>query len=404
MFANIAYALLGAIFGAILTLSPFLWSRAQQRLRAMRKLRWQTLMATGAVDRWLIKYYESRGVSLFYCVVGGSSSYVSFIANEAWIFTKRVAASSEWLIDILPERVTPFPVDDRLLERRRRMGAVLFQSWRKSLNLDSMQILPHAKILARPCEYFEIASALISLEDETYNNIVRHQRRRKIGSSKTPLRDRHMSDFPITGKGLAWPFSLGCHAVIAIKSGEEFELAVQTRGETVITYPNMKAMIPNFGFEPNEYWSGKSAYGCIFYNFVREYLEELFNYEEIIGRTTWSQDPDFLFELPEARTLMNAYNAGRFRLTFLGAGVECLSGTFTMALVALISDPEVIEQLRRNLTPNYEVATPTTARTPIEFLKVSDPRLGYWLEEGHFQPSSAFALSLALKHLGEEPA
>lgn len=400
MFANVAYALLGAIFGMLLAYLPAIWSHGRKYLHARRKSRAQQLMASGSVDRWLTAYYDQRGVPLFYCALPGASKYIPFISDASWIFSKRVNAQGEWLIHVLPERATPYTVDERLLERRRRMGAVLFQSWRKSLCLDSVS-LPPAKLSARPCEYFEIASALIQLEDETYSNAAREQRKLFRGRRKSPIRDTYLPGFPHTAT--PWPFSIGCHTVLALKSQNSYELVIQTRGEAVITYPNAKAAIPNFGFEPNSYRSGSSAYGCIFYNFMREYLEELFNYEEIIGRTTWSHDPDFLFELPEARTLMDAYQANQFELTFLGAGIECLSGTFTIALIARIENQEVIGQLRRNIAPNYEVATATTSRTPIEFIDIADPRLGHWLNGDQFQPSSAFAVSLAVQQLAAEP-
>jgi hypothetical protein len=401
--ANAFYALLGAIFGVLLASLPALYKSSRHALNQAKTQRRRKIMMDGSVDRWLIEYYDRRGVDLCYSEIGGFGRYIPVSTHTDWIFEREIEPNSEWLVRIGPEPVAPFPIDERLLEARRRMGAVLFQSWRKSAYLDSVSNTPSVGILARPCEYFEIATALIALEEETFVNVLRSGRRFPPRRQQTPLRDRHLRGFPAPTTRLNWPFSVGCHTVLLVEEGDNKEILVQTRGETVITYPGAMAAIPNFGFEPNRYGQNPSKYGCVFYNFVREYLEELFDYEEIIGRTTWSHDPDWLFDLPEARALMRAHANSGFALSYLGSGIECLSGTMTIALVAVLRDSTAIQQLRRRLTPNYEVALPTTSRTPVEFVRIADPRLALWHESGKFQPSSAFAIGLALKRLAATP-
>ena len=82
-----------------------------------------------------------------------------------------------------------------------------------------------------------------------------------------------------------------------------YDIAIQSRSAQVLTAPNAKAVIPNFGLTDNELAGNKSALGILFYNLIKEYLEEMFNYEELIGDVMQRRvDPDWFLELPEART------------------------------------------------------------------------------------------------------
>lgn len=361
-------------------------------------------MKSGEMDEWLICYYDKNHVSTFYSRINGIGKHVAVLYDARLVFRKRLNPSEDWPLVVEPERHSPFPVDHGLLNARRRLGAVLFQSWRKSLYLDSIDTGEGEalRIVARPCEYFEIATALLGLEEETFRGVAHSARRLKIRSMRTPSRDAHRDNIPMSGVKQKAPFSVGSNTVLIVRLGSRYQVAIQTRAETVITSPGAKAVIPNYGFEPNAFSNARSAYGVVFYNFVREYLEELFDYEEIIGRNTWARRPDWILEFPEAKTLIRALEEGRFTLTYLGMGIECLSGTATVALLALVEDDQVAAELVRQLKPNYEVAPATTSTTPVEFVDIDDSRLAAWHQEGRFQASTAFALALALEYLRAE--
>ncbi|WP_159080681.1 hypothetical protein [Nocardia suismassiliense] len=397
--ANVYYALLGAIFGVLLGILPR-WRASLLKWRVSIKVRKrQALTTSGAVNRWLIHYYDRHGLSLFVSEINGNTKYVPVLYDPRLIFTRILDLKMDWPLKVEPQRPIPFRIDHKLLNRRREMGAVLFQSWRKSMHLDRIEFAHPPEISIRPCEYFEIATTLLGLEEETYLCTKWSSRWRRWRRPKAPLRDTHRQTLPLEGHRQPLPLSVGSNTVLVIKIGGDYQVAIQTRAETVITSPNSKAVIPNFGFEPNEFAGGKSSYGIVFYNFVREYLEELFDYEEIIGRSRWAQSPDWFLRLPEARTLLTAVSNRKFTLAYLGTGIECLSGTATIALLAIVEDDNVIEELMQQLTPNYEVAAPSTTQAPVEFISINDSRLAIWHEQGKYQASTDFALALALKYL-----
>lgn len=403
MLANILYALLGAAFGAVISVLPraHTGARGWRLKRHLEKRRF--IAASGTINQWLIQYYEQHNETLYYADINGQSKYISVLYRHELLFSKILDPRSDWPLKVEPERSQPFRIDEKVLDTRRELGAVLFRSWRKSMYLDSIDIGGgEPEFLVRPCEYFEIATALINLEEETFKAVLRKRLRTGGRIAKTPFRDTHLRTLPLEGHRQPHPLSIGSNTVLAIKTGEDYQIAIQTRAETVITSPNAKAVIPNFGFEPNVFGAVKSSYGIVYYNFIREYLEELFDYEEIIGRSKWAQNPDWFLRLPEAKTLLKAISNGRLSLVYLGAGIECLSGTTTMALLAVVDDPEVISELSQQLSPNYEVAKPSTSQIPVEFIGISDSRLGIWHEQGRFQASTGFALALALKFLREE--
>jgi hypothetical protein len=401
VFTNTLYALLGAVFGILLGALPRGYSGLRRWRLRVTVARRRALATSGAIDRWLLDYYDGYACSLFYSEINGHVRYVPVLYDRSLVFPRVLDPVSDWPLQVEPERLNPFSVDQALLDKRRKMGAILFQSWRKSMYLDSISFEPRPEmvVIVRPCEYFEIATALIGLEEETYRSVHRDTRRYRLGRTKNPLRDEHRRNLPVQGGRQLRPLSVGSNTVLAIKAGCDYQIAIQTRAETVITSPNTKAVIPNYGFEPNMFAGRKSSYGVVYYNFIREYLEELFDYDEIIGRSKWAQNPDWLLRLPEARTLLHAIRTGRFTLVYLGAGIECLSGTTTLALLAIIEDQSVIDELMQRLSPNYEVVTPTTTLVPVEFLSIADPRLGIWHERGKYQASTAFALALALRYL-----
>ena len=398
---NIFYALLGAVFGVVLTITPRIWTQLKH-VRTARLLRLRRAATkSGAIDEWLIRYYDEHQVSLFYSSINGIGKYVPVLHDPRLVFTRTLNPREDWPLAVEPERHTQFPIDRRIIDYRRRLGAVLFQSWRKSLYLDAIEVNADGTptILARPCEYFEIATALLGLEEETFRTTIRATKRLTIRPTKTPLRDGHRLNLPLNGNRQGMPLSVGSNTVLIIRLGNRYQVAIQTRAETVITSPGAKAVIPNYGFEPREFANARSAYGVVFYNFIREYLEELFDYEEIIGRNTWARRPDWILEFPEAKTLTRALDEGRFSISYLGTGIECMSGTATIALLALVEDDDVAAELVRQLKPNYEVAPATTSITPVEFVDIDDPRLAGWHQDGLFQASTAFALALALEHL-----
>ena len=150
----------------------------------------------------------------------------------------------------------------------------------------------------------------------------------------------------------------------------------------------------------NELAGNKSALGILFYNLIKEYLEEMFNYEELIGDVMQRRvDPDWFLELPEARELLGLSQRGLFSVSYLGCGIDCLSGTTTIATLAAVEDQEYGRSIKKKMIANWEVDVPAMESPALQFVDMKDARLSNWLDRGEYQSSSAFALALTLPSL-----
>jgi hypothetical protein len=170
----------------------------------------------------------------------------------------------------------------------------------------------------------------------------------------------------------------------------------------VLTYPSTKAVIPNFGLEPN-IGGGVGELSLLFCNTLREYLEEMHNYEDLIGESREHQRlaPDWFKDLPEAKHLLKLRDEGSFLLEFLGFGFDGLNGTATIALLAAITDVNEAHQLRTSFYVNWEVASANINEPPIIFVDFKSELLRDYVKLNCIQYGSAFTISLASKRLLE---
>lgn len=399
---DLGYVLLGAVAGWMLSMVPGALNRLSRWRSTRRREAREAIRRSGQLSQWLCRYYDGseRGI-LFHSGLGSAHQDLPFLTRDEWCKTMTLDPYSDRLIERRPPRAQTSPVNERLLKRRNSMGARLYVSRHNSLYLDQI-IDGNGRDLVfrcRPCEYRQIASAIETLEHETFR-AARMRRFRFIGSrTRTPFRDQHMPDLP-SGKRRQIPLSIGSTVVLALKTENSCDIAIHKRSEAVLTSPGTLAVIPNFGYEDNFLGEVRSRYSVIYWNFVKEYLEELFDYEELIGELAYKRDdPDWFFELPEAKRLERARNRGRVDLSILGFGFEALSGTAAVGLLAYITDESLIRELRNKVSPNWEVAPTTANDFGFGFFDYRDERLGQWLLANRFQTSSAFALSLAVDEL-----
>jgi hypothetical protein len=142
-----------------------------------------------------------------------------------------------------------------------------------------------------------------------------------------------------------------------------------------------------------------SKYGLTFYNFVREFCEELFDFEELV-RVMASRhvDPDWIFQLPPASVVLHEATARRLRLRRTGFGINPNDGILSCALIAHFTSKRFFQWLRLNCRLNWESAPGSETLVPLEFVRLDDLRLDTWVDQLEIDPSSAFALDMARKY------
>ena len=397
--ASIPSLLLGALLGAIFGMAfPPLYRRFLRTLTDIRAQRRTRLLSSGRVTKWLLDYYRSHGshVELYRCRIRDTEVTIPFLSRPEWQTRQRLSPNEDLIVSVCRGQNEEFPVRWMLLKRRHTLGQHIFLGEANTLYLDAIYDGEELKISVRKCGFKQMASRLIELEEETF----------RASSSKlaraTPLRDSCLFDIETAAKVKARPFSVGCTAAFAIRNGDSFDLLIHTRSPSTMTFGGSKAVIPNFGLEPNWTSGGKSRFGVLFYNFLKEYLEELFNYEELISvQLQRRPSPDWFAALPEAEDLLELMECGSFWVEFLGFGIDALNGTGNIALLAIVNDPDISIKLLANITANWKVAVGAPNMEPISFIDYQDPRLETWLREGQFQYGSAFTIDLALKTLAD---
>ena len=176
------------------------------------------------------------------------------------------------------------------------------------------------------------------------------------------------------------------------------------RSSEVGTYPNAIAVAPNFGMEPimheaipNLSFGNETGNDVFYYNYLKEYLEEFFNYQDLITQsTTTNPNPLWFFETDEAKNIMAGVVREDISFVYLGFGFDCLNGVPILSFLALVHDQRVINDIKEGIKKkrsSYE------GILFIEPDKYGVSKLKEFLIEGKYHPGAAFTISRALEYL-----
>jgi hypothetical protein len=100
-------------------------------------------------------------------------------------------------------------------------------------------------------------------------------------------------------------------------------IGVAMRSSEVFMANNIRGIVPNFGMESNRIGDQTSKFGLFFYNYVREFLEEYFDLEELVDAVHAKRmHPDWIFQLPQAVNLMHEVHSGMFHMSCEGMVVN----------------------------------------------------------------------------------
>lgn len=385
--------LLGAVLGNI----PLLFRRAKD-FWSNRQLRWwRDKVSTLDTCSWIVNYYQIHGMAnnLYDCKIGNFEKKIPFFSRPEWQ-TPQVIDANFHTLDFAYSDCKSFPVNNRLIKKRKQRGYTLFNE--TTLYLDRIeQNESHVKFHVKKCSYFEMASNLIALEDETYA-CARHRKTRQPA-----LRNQYFSSLSKVEQLMLKPLSLGCTTALILKTETGWEFVLHTRSQATVTYGGKKAVIPNFGLSvPEQYINGSEL---IKYNFIKEYCEELFNYEELIRvGSSRKIDEKWFYTLPPAKELLDYWGIGVFTLYYSGFGIDAMNGTSNIALTAIINDVKVAENLKLRWEANWEAAREcdkeqmhcSDGSPLLEFVDWQSPVLESYLKGNKFQSGSAFTIEKSI--------
>jgi len=163
---------------------------------------------------------------------------------------------------------------------------------------------------------------------------------------------------------------------------------------------NIRAVVPTFGLESNAFGQQRSAYSLLFYNYLKEFGEELFDLEEVIhARTARRANPDWIFELPELVRVKREVTSGRLRLTWTGLSISPFGGIVNVAMLAVSTSESFFSFIKRTTKANWEATEGGLPNPPIEYIRLDDPQIDAWVDAGLLSANSAFALDRARQRL-----
>lgn len=403
---DLVLVLLGAVLGFLPGLVPDWVKKYRQKQHLKRSTQRRAFLDNSKrIQDWLISYYQHKGSDgdLFECRIGGYTVTIPFLTKPEWQQTASLPFEVDTLLSYSDAPHSDFPVDHDLIKSRTDLGQVLFDG--PTMFLDRIEQQPNDRIILHVggCGYFQASSSFMHMEEETFQAV------QKDTFNHIPLREAYIPSADQVQKLAKKPFAIGCAVALALKSGDSYELLIHTRSHTTATFGGAKGVTPNFGLEPvhggahiqTPILDGFKSSSLIYYNFIKEYLEELYNYEDLIGKvSTRKANPYWFYDLAEAHTILRLIKDGVFALEFLGFGFDAMNGNAIIGLLGCIDDHDCASEIKNSLELNWEIAE-KDGELDFEFVDIHSPSLEIWLRDLRYHTGAAFTIAKALERLGQ---
>jgi hypothetical protein len=394
----------GAILGTILSwLFPKLISTIQSKLVNQETRRRNDLLRSGQLWDWLVEYYSNKGKhnELYSCNINGFEAKIPFLSLPEWSFTRLVSRQHDNLLKYARSAIPKFPRDMKRIMRRSFYKQRILPFDEPVLYLDRIsQVNNYIHLHVKECNYFQVATRIVNLEDESFRAAY-SQKTFKIFNfqTRTPYRNQYLPDIEtgLARSGLT-PIAVGCAVVVAFKLYDNsYEIILHQRSQETITCGGTITVLPNYGIAPLRGNVKLSSTGILFNNFIREYLEELFNHEELIHCLELRKtNPQWFYDIHEAQKIISSSS---FNIEITGIGFNAANGVLNIAMLARIDDCHLCNELRQSISGNWEVQEPTLDKDVIEFVRIDSDKLSTYLKTKRYNPASAFAVARALQRI-----
>lgn len=336
---------------------------------------------------WLRHYYLDRGKldDMFLAEFEEGRCYIPLLTKRKWCAGPFPELEILAVPPVMPRSLV---AEDMHIVRDRENFIALDSSVGKLWNgellcvsmVDDSQPVPELQLSTST--YFQYLSACGSLEDETISAI--------IGRDEgTPIRDMVACSAEIAEKCLLGAHGLGMQVTFAFPQNGEFRVLIQRRSLSVATYAGSLAVVPVCGCEAHS--AEKTLEVSFQYEFLREYLEELYSVDEL-ERPSKRVDDRWFYSNPAAQELLSRMKVGNFVFEILGFGFDALNGEVNVAALAIVLDESFSSTELRAMTTNWEVKE-------IEVVPLFSQQLRESILADELQPGSAFSLCLAMNRV-----
>jgi len=380
--ANVTAALVAFVAGLLLRK---LIKRRRMRSHPIRKRRYGQRKFSEAMSSWIVDYYDTRGAeSELYAVSGkGRISRLPFLSLPKWQYPELGPQLAPTFDEPLKKSTTP--IKRSVL---RSIGAFipLVKEDGSPWNDPLITLLKMGEgsegFHVGWSEYYQYLSSCGALELETRSASMR--------GSKTPIRDRHLSNVECAGRCSLGSQAVGvCASVVYYNEKRDPVILLQRRKENLATYPGAFAVVPMFGCQPlsSDPATGFSPEHDLF----REFGEELFGVPELVHPTNHIRI-DWFYDIPAIRHLEQLRSKGDLEIRTLGFGFDGLNGELDLAMICLFKSQEFFSHNRSGMRTNWEI------RNVVEF-ELFSTEVDNIIHGGQCHPGSAFAIDLARRYL-----
>ncbi len=381
----VAGAILGVAFERIYSFSS---KKIKDKYQNHKQSFYSDKVNPASVNHLLSQYYKNG--DLHHCIIGKTERVIPFFVNDNWIFNAPIKDITD-IIKYTETDDVKFQISDNLIEERIKKGQNVFNN-PAIYTVEIINTEKFPEIVISKTEYFKLITNLIQLEEETFNCILNNK-------TDFQLRDLHFPDLKNVSKMSLKPLSFGISVGFVFNEKNKREIIIQTRSKETVTSGKSKAVFPCFGLEPIDETTNKNSMDLFLSNFIKEYLEEFFDYEELIARQRSKRpNPKWYMSLPEASELLTCLKNKKLAFSILGFGVDAVSGTTTLSVIAELSDTNLKNTIIDNIVGNWEVADAEPSIQPIEIVDIYSTKLESYLKNNELNYSSAFTIERIQKY------
>lgn len=392
MLSNFIFLVLGAVLGVVVDRTWEVLARttrtrhssAMASARATNEFKFQnTVRQLYAQKGYAKNLYLPANLSLGRIpILGGLDPRAPSLCIATRDFSLRLNSSG----------IEQMEVDERAIRARKRAGAELWDG--DILYLKRADFDPIATDAQLPClevgvsNYFGFVSAAERWRTECESD----------GSH--PLLENHYATLERLLRTPPKPLALSAAAVCIFNTPDGLVVPMAHRSNAVVNAMGSLCLAPTFGLEPNRIDERDSQFDVLKYNFVKEFLEEIFNLDLAHSAESGILDPDTIFDNPDAKGILAEFTAQRARLNVTGLAGELTDGSLVISLLAEFDSTDFYRQVATRSRPAWEWQPHPGTHQHIRFYPLDSFTSG---ERDailpHLAHSSAFALDRAISVL-----
>jgi hypothetical protein len=367
-------------------------SRAKAaRLDRRRQRERRNSSAASLADK-IVAIYARRGWSdrLYTPVTVGGPGPIPMLGDGGDAFISTISPTDDAPIEVISSKREELPFDHKLVERKQEAG---IKVWDGSVLFvkgnGGMAPEPTPPVQVGVCNYFA---------SMTLGDVVQRECRANADPGRTLA--SHFSSFDAARLATApGPISVGADAVCVFEDQPDQVVVIHRRSDEVVNSHGLHTVSPAFGFEPNWIRAERSRFGIVYFNFLKEFLEEFWGDDDVAHTTDRPRaHPDWIFDSEQGSRLLREVDEGRVSMACAGVSIDLTHPSLILALVVRFQSREFLDYVKR--APGcWEGREASIEHPALSFLPLHSSELSNLMNCDTMKATSIFALDRARSYL-----